>query len=614
MRTTAKKSPLSSMRAVGLALVSLIFWVLLACPVAAFASVTIEPSGDTSGARDRTAILNALADDGHVILKSGETYYTSGNIYLESGNSITATGATIIGKKGVLRNYPTDTGYDSVDNIVIDGGFWTTDPAVYPDGYNSTMIQFSHARDITIKNVTVDCNLQGHAIELIACKNVLVDSCNLVERGAENPNSVEEALQIDIAASRTAPWTAECGSEYVNGLTCENITIRNCLIRGSRGVCANYASSADDVAYLGNYHKNVVLENNTIVGMSAEGVALFNVAGATVKNNVIVSYSGRTDTAYSVGLHFHIFGDENQSHSAYASSTYHIEGNSIMGSRQGLYFYSFTQSAFGVANIVNNAIGSYNSLEDAEKIRHVNSVYEADNYVYKWDGKFNTSIENTTPGYVPSHTPSTVKAGWRSDANGWWYQESDGGYPKNQWKAIGGTWYYFGPSGYMKTGWLADGKNWYYLGNDGAMRTGWTQVGNTWYYMNESGIMQNGWLAKGKVWYYLKPSGSMAIGWQRVGNAWYYLDGSGVMETGWLSLGGKWYYLGSSGTMQTGWQSVKGSWYYLNGSGVMQSSKWIGNYYVDASGVMATNAWIGNYYVDATGAWDKAAKKTTAAK
>ncbi len=540
---------------------------LLAVPCSAFATVTIEPSGDMSGAKDRTAIINALASDGHVVLKSGETYYTSGNIYLESGNTITATGATIIGKKGVLRNTPTDTGYDSVSNIVIDGGFWTTDASLYPDGYGSTMIQFSHARDITLKNLTIECNLSGHAIELIACKNVLVDTCKMVGIGSVDSHSVEEALQIDIAASKTAPWTAECGEQYVNGLTCENITVRNCLIRGARGVCANYASSAADVAYLGNYHKNIVLENNTIVGMTAEGVALFNVAGATVKNNLIVSYSSRTDEAYSVGLHFHIFGDANTSYPDYASATYNVEGNSIMGSRQGLYFYSFTQSTFGAANITNNRIGSYNSLADAEKIRHVNSVYEAGNDLYHWDGRFNTNIGNEKPGYVPTGN-TAKKAGWKSDAHGWWYQESNGSYPKNQWKAIGGAWYYFDSSGYMKTGWLADGKNWYYLGSDGAMRTGWTQVGNTWYYMNNSGAMQTGWLAKGSSWYYLKPSGAMA----------------------------------------TGWQSVGGTWYYLNGSGVMQAAKWIGNYYVGASGAMATDTWIGKYHVNASGVWDKTAK------
>lgn len=604
MKMSMTRKVSSAVLAAGVALCAVLLLVLLACPRMAFAAVTIEPSGDTSGARDRTAILNALASDGHVVLKSGETYYTSGNIYLESGNTITATGATIVGKKGVLRNTPTDTGYDSVSDIVIDGGYWTTDSSLYPEGYTSTMIQFSHARDITIKNATIECNLGGHAIELIACKNVLVDNCKMVEIGTVDPTSVEEALQIDIAASKTAPWVAECGSQYVNGLTCENITVRNCLIRGSRGVCANYASNAADAAYLGNYHKNIVLENNTIVGMSAEGVALFNVAGATVKNNVIVSYSGRVDEAYSVGLHFHIFGNENESYPAYASSVYNVEGNSIMGSRQGLYFYSFTKSAFGTANITNNLIGSYNSVNDAEKIRHVNSVNEQGNDLYQWDGKFNTNIGNEKPGYVPGS--SVVKKGsWKSDAHGWWYQESNGSYPKNQWKSIGGKWYYFGTSGYMKTGWFAEGKNWYYLGSDGAMRTGWVQVGNTWYYMNGSGVMQTGWLQNGKAWYYLKSSGAMATGWQSVGGKWYYMNASGVMKTGWLSVGGKWYYLASGGQMLTGWQSVGGKWYYLNSSGVMQASKWIGNYYVDASGVMATDTWIGKYHVNASGVWDK---------
>lgn len=38
---------------------------------------------------------------------------------------------------------------------------------------------------------------------------------------------------------------------------------------------------------------------------------------------------------------------------------------------------------------------------------------------------------------------------WKSDANGWWYDNGDGTYPVNQWKTIDGKSYYFGADGYM---------------------------------------------------------------------------------------------------------------------------------------------------------------------
>ena len=49
----------------------------------------------------------------------------------------------------------------------------------------------------------------------------------------------------------------------------------------------------------------------------------------------------------------------------------------------------------------------------------------------------------------------TAMAAWRSDANGWWWQNKDGSYPTNTWQWIDGNGdgvaesYYFGPDRYM---------------------------------------------------------------------------------------------------------------------------------------------------------------------
>ena len=50
--------------------------------------------------------------------------------------------------------------------------------------------------------------------------------------------------------------------------------------------------------------------------------------------------------------------------------------------------------------------------------------------------------------------PATVEAaGWKQNKNGYWWQENDYSYPKNQWKTIYGKQYHFNSSGYMDTGW-----------------------------------------------------------------------------------------------------------------------------------------------------------------
>ena len=60
---------------------------------------------------------------------------------------------------------------------------------------------------------------------------------------------------------------------------------------------------------------------------------------------------------------------------------------------------------------------------------------------------------------------------WKKDTRGWWYQNDNGTYPKNEWRSVNGAWYCFDGAGYMlHDTWSGD----YYLGADGAMLTNTT--------------------------------------------------------------------------------------------------------------------------------------------
>ena len=102
---------------------------------------------------------------------------------------------------------------------------------------------------------------------------------------------------------------------------------------------------------------------------------------------------------------------------------------------------------------------------------------------------------------------------WKHNEKGWWYQYTDGKWPKSIWKKLAWNgnmdWYFFDENGYMKKDWLWNQGRWYYLG-DGAMRTGWYQSPDGfWYYLNPAdGGMLTGWLLEGGRWYYLEPVGS----------------------------------------------------------------------------------------------------------
>lgn len=51
---------------------------------------------------------------------------------------------------------------------------------------------------------------------------------------------------------------------------------------------------------------------------------------------------------------------------------------------------------------------------------------------------------------------------WKQDEAGWWYQNGDGTYTKNNWQLIDSKWYFFNDKGYMATGWIEWNGKWYY--------------------------------------------------------------------------------------------------------------------------------------------------------
>lgn len=149
-------------------------------------------------------------------------------------------------------------------------------------------------------------------------------------------------------------------------------------------------------------------------------------------------------------------------------------------------------------------------------------------YLESWGiskAQFKKDIENGIGG----------TEGWKKNDTGWWYEYSDGTYPKEQFKKIKDIWYYFDNSGYMLSNkWKkhTDGY-WYWFDNSGKMVTGWKNIGGVWYFFQESGAMKTGWLKDKEKWYYLDPvSGYMVTNTFVKGrDATYYVGDDGVMVT-----------------------------------------------------------------------------------
>ena len=207
----------------------------------------------------------------------------------------------------------------------------------------------------------------------------------------------------------------------------------------------------------------------------------------------------------------------------------------------------------------------------------------------------------------------TLLPGWKKDSTGWWYRDTNGGYPANAWRKVGGKWYHFDSAGYMQTGWQKVGGTWYYLGTDGKMTTGWQKVGGKWYYLGTDGVMRTGWQKVSGTWYYLNADGTMATNaWKKDSKGWCYLGANGKLATNTFAKDSKgWCWLGSDGYwVASKWVQNGDAWYYIKSDHYRAESEWVKSgsywYYLQDDGTMATGTiQIGSktYSFDDKGHW-----------
>lgn len=338
-------------------------------------SILFNPQGDP--ARDRQALEYILNNDKpkKLIIPSGKRVEVDAVIDIGDNTTVIATGATIVQKKngyGLIKHNIDKIGYGSIKNITIQGGTWKNKV----NSKGCTMFRFAHGSNLKIKNVTIETNYKGHALELIACQNVVVDSCKLyaANKSTKSKNSVEEALQIDLATPITAPgvYQSTGNKKFVSGQTCKNVTVKNCKISGSRGICANF--SASEPKFKNKFHVGITIENCEAIGETGEGIALFNSVKVKVNKSIIRSNSARKKEAYSVGLHLALMG-KNKISTKYTNT---ITNNKIYGYRQALNIDSHTTSLYGKTTVKNN-VGKASDKKTAFHMVRIKKLIEVNN-------------------------------------------------------------------------------------------------------------------------------------------------------------------------------------------------------------------------------------------
>ena len=344
-------------------------------------NVCTEKKGGESAGYINSSTLNMLCSGDQkktIVIPPGSRVELTNMVYLGSNTTIIADGATIIMTSkdiGILSNKPDAVNYRSLTNVKIQGGTWQiTDKKAA-----CSVMAFNHGSNVVIDNVTIISNYQSHAIELIAMKNTTVKNSTLKVQGKKDKNSVEDALQIDVAAPKTAPVLAQYGRKFVNGQTCKNIKILNNTIEGSRGVCANYAAS-DGKKYRNKFHEKIIIKGNKLTGYSAEGCTLYNTLSAVVKNNVITTHSTRKNESYSVGLNITIQGKTSGKKMNKSKIT--VANNTVYGYRQGIQVVTRSSSRYKNVSLKGNK--AYASSRGNAIVTSGNrSVKKANNKMYK---------------------------------------------------------------------------------------------------------------------------------------------------------------------------------------------------------------------------------------
>lgn len=328
---------------------------------AAFTVRAADASYETKGSRiyfqpgdsaqkNRQVLNEALQTKGATVILPKKTFHI--DTALRPGNNVTiqAEGATVISDRGAFTNdmNPSVSGrYAQLKNVTIKGGTWKTTNL---EKSTVSMFSIAHASNIKILNVTIQSHADGHAVELIGCKNVTIKNSKMVCKGKPSKeHRSDEQIQIDLATPVCSPRLNQT-PKFQDGTTCENIRIEGCEVKGPRGICANLSR---EKKFLTRYHKNIIIKNNKVTSMTAEAIMIFNTAGVTIVGNTAVSNAARTDNRnFNTGIHVMLNAKPPKS---VQQSTVLIARNKARGRHIGILLYSTDMKySFGTVKILKN--------------------------------------------------------------------------------------------------------------------------------------------------------------------------------------------------------------------------------------------------------------------
>lgn len=259
--------------------------------------------GDEANAQvDTDTIINAInltANNGQVLYFPSGNYYLNGTLPLVNNLNIKASKSA--------NFYKLDTGYTFKSqegrgygaggkHISIEGGKW-----IAKEDY-STHIYFNlmHVEDAIFKDMYILRGVNnGHVFDTQASKNIVFDGVTFVGMKSSDDRYFTEAVQLD---SSTAIGSSDSYEpDTYDGLSCEDITIKNCKTLpelDDNGIILTYAPSLVGMhAQTEGYtHHNIKIYNNYIQDTNTRpqaasyqtggSIHLRNVYDVIIENNI----------------------------------------------------------------------------------------------------------------------------------------------------------------------------------------------------------------------------------------------------------------------------------------------------------------------------------------
>lgn len=269
------------------------------------AKLVIEPAmnfkqfGGATNLADCTAILNSAINYcgayASIEFNSGDTYNFSNVVKLKEGTHLIVNSIMNSTNNGFWFESFDNTqhpGYTGNGNITIEGN-GVFDMHGVTHRYVATLLRLGHGHDITVKDITIREYGCYHAIEVMGCKNVLIDNVKFL--GAYSRSDLvaypESAIQIE----PVSPGAGQGGVEPKDNTTCQYVTVRNCLFSRSdndNSILCDAGIESQNTGVAGLQHVGIDIYNNTFEYLRKSCIYAWEWAFGKIHNNTCTDIGG----------------------------------------------------------------------------------------------------------------------------------------------------------------------------------------------------------------------------------------------------------------------------------------------------------------------------------